>query len=636
MATLVKRTGNAPPIPNEAQQSFVQYASEVMRVANNNYNMRERMQQIDRLYQRETDYTTAHARARRANMTGDSSKMQNIVLPVVMPQVESLLSELSNIFLASYPLFPVFSKPEMQAAAMQMEAVIGEQGVQFGWAAELLQAMRDGLKYNLMAVEVAWENKKVYAVTNDATQSITTGVATETLFVGNSIKRRDPYNLFMDTMVPPFEIHTRGEYVGYTEIISRMELKMRFAEMDPTRTMNARDAFESGMGSVAVAAQTEGYFIPQVNPFALVDPNQNTPGGVMNWHAWAGLEGAKAISYSNAYEFSVIYARILPSEHKIYGKNSNTPQIWKMIIINRRVCVYAERMSNAHNYLPIIVAQAHEDGLSWQSKSFADNAGPFQSLASALYNSGIESQRRKVYDRIFYDPSRINKADIDNTSVVARIPVKQESYGKAVTDAFAVSPYRDDNVAQIFATAEQVLNIADIANGQNRVQRGQFQKGNKTRKEFDTTMEASNARPQMVALVLENRFFTPIKQILKLNTLQYQPSTTVFDRKTNKAPIQIDPTKLREAALEFKVADGVMPTDSYVNMELFQVMLQTAAMYPPIISQWDIVGMIFYWLSLEGATWINDFKIQQPTNTTPGVPPNAPPQPQPGAAAALN
>lgn len=77
MATLVKRTGNAPPIPNEAQQSFVQYASEVMRVANNNYNMRERMQQIDRLYQRETDYTTAHARARRANMTGDSSKMQH-------------------------------------------------------------------------------------------------------------------------------------------------------------------------------------------------------------------------------------------------------------------------------------------------------------------------------------------------------------------------------------------------------------------------------------------------------------------------------------------------------------------------------------------------------------------------------
>lgn len=52
--------------------------------------------------------------------------------------------------------------------------------------------------------------------------------------------------------------------------------------------------------------------------------------------------------------------------------------------------------------------------------------------------------------------------------------------------------------------------------------------------------------------------------------------------------------------------------------ESFKSWLQTAAMYPPIISQWDIVGMIFYWLSLEGATWINDFKIQQPTNTTPG------------------
>jgi hypothetical protein len=301
-----------------------------------------------------------------------------------------------------------------------------------------------------------------------------------------------------------------------------------------------------------------------------------------------------------------------------------------MVIINRRVCVYAERMSNAHNYLPIIIAQTHEDGLSWQSKSFADNAGPFQALASALYNSGIESQRRKVYDRIFYDPSRINKADIDNTSVVARVPVKQESYGKNINEAFAVAPYRDDNVAQIFATAEQVLNIADIANGQNRVQRGQFQKGNKTRKEFDTTMDASNARPQMVALVLENRFFTPIKTILKLNTLQFQPSTTLFNRNT-KEPITIDPTKLRETAMEFKVADGLMSTDDYINMELFQVLLQTVAAYPPLIAQWDIVGMIFYWLSLEGATWINDFKVQQPVTPTPqpGVPPNAPPQPQP-------
>jgi hypothetical protein len=591
------------------------------------------MEQIDRIYQRETDYTSAQRRARAANAGGDASKMQNVVMPVVMPQVESLLTELSNIFLSSYPLFPVFSKPQMQDAALQMETVIGEQGIQFSWAAELLQTMRDGLKYNLMACEVEWVNKKVYAVGNDASINIKHGVPTETLFSGNSLKRLNPYNVILDTRVPPYQIHSRGEYAGYTEMISRIELKQRLAEMDPTKTMNAKEAFESGSGEISTTSSSNAYFIPQVNPFALLDPSVNQVGRSINWHAWAGLDDNRAIQYSDMYEYTVLYARILPKEHKIIGSNGNTPQIYKMIIINRKVCVFGERQSNAHNFLPIIVAQATEDGLDWQSKSFADNAAPFQALASALYNSGIESQRRKVYDRLIYDPSRINKADIDKTDVVARIPVKAEAYGKPIGESVYQVPYRDDQSSQIFSVGQQVLEMADIANGQNRVQRGQFQKGNKTRHEFQDTMDNSNARPRMTALVLENRFFTPIKTILKLNTLQFQPPATIYNR-NSKVEVTVDPVKLRAAALEFRMADGLMPTDAFVNMDLFTSILQMVAQYPQILTQYDIVGMIFYWLKLEGATWVDDFRVQQQiaqATQQPGAT-NAPVQPQPGTA----
>jgi hypothetical protein len=613
------RASNPPPISEYTQESFVRYSVEVTRLLGTTYNLRGRMQDIDRVYQRETDYTETHRRALAANRNGDASKMQNVVLPVVMPQVEALLSELSEIFLSSYPLFPVFSKPKMQDIALQFETVIGEQGVQFGWASELMQCMRDGLKYNLMACEVEWVNKKVYAVNNDASVDIKHGVPTETLFAGNALKRRDPYNIVVDTRVPPFEVHTRGEYAGYTEMIGRMELKQRFAEMDPTKTMNAKEAFESGPGLYSTTSSSNNYYVPQVNPLALVDSTQMGPGGVINWMAWADLEKKDGqVMYSNMYEYTVIYARILPSEHRIYGPNGGTPQIWKMIIVNRKVCIFAERQTNAHNYLPIIVAQCHEDGLGWQSKSFADNATPFQALASALYNSGIESQRRKVYDRIFYDPSRINKGDIDNTSVIARVPIKNEAFGKPVSEAYSVVPYRDDNVAQIFSTADQVLSMADIANGQNRVQRGQFQKGNKTRHEFQDVMDKSDARPRMTARVLEDRFFTPIKTILKLNTMQFQPPTELYNRNT-KTSVKIDPVELRKAALEFRMADGLMPTDAYMNMGLFQSLLQTVAQFPPLLQQWDIVSMIFYWLKLEGATWVDDFRIQQQAPVDPAT-----------------
>lgn len=627
-APAAQKPANQPPIPVAAQESFVRYLNECTRFMGKSYNFRSRMQEIDRVYQRENDFTATQRRAQAANKAGDASKMQNVTMPVVMPQVESLLTELSEIFLSSYPLFPVFSKPEMQDVALQMETVIGEQGVQFSWAAELLQAMRDGLKYNMMAVEVCWVNKKVYSVGNDASTSVSQGVRTETLFAGNQVKRLNPYNVILDTRVPPYAVHTRGEYAGYTELVSRIELKQRFAEMDPTLSMNAKAAFESGEATFSTTSTSDRYFVPQVNPQALIETTTMGAGGSTNWHAWAGLDDNSQIHYANVYEYSVLYARILPSEHKIFGRNGNTPQIYKFIIINRKVCIFAELQTNAHNFLPIIVAQATEDGLDWQSKSFADNAAPMQALSSALYNSGIESQRRKVYDRMLYDPTRIDKADIDNTSTVARIPVKGQAYGKPVSEAVYVLPYRDDNVAQIFQTAREIVDIADVANGQNRVQRGQFQKGNKTRHEFQDTMQASNARPRMIALVLESRLFTPMKTILKLNTLQFQPPATLYNR-NSKNDVKIDPVALRASSLEFRMADGLMPTDSMINMELFQTILQIVGQFPAMLAQWDILGMIFYWMKLEGATWIDDFKIASPATTPPApgqqVPMQTPP-----------
>jgi hypothetical protein len=602
--------------------------------------MRYRMQEIDRVYQREQDYTTKQRAYRAMNAQGDPTKIQNPVVPIVMPQVETAITDLVELFgLASYPLFPMFSKPEMMDEALQMETVIGEQGVKFGWAAELMAAMRDGLKYNLMATEVVWEDKKVYAVTNDAVNSLKEGTPQETIYSGNAVKRLNPYNMILDMRVPPYRIHDRGEFAGYIEIIGRMELKQRIAEMDPTKTMNAKKAFESGNGTMASSiASTDKYFVPQVNPFAMIDVNNVGMGANINWHAWAGLEDKEGgIQYADMYEVVTLYARILPAEHKIFGNGPNTPQIWKMIIVNRSVVIYAARQNNAHNYLPIIVAQATEGGLDWQDKSFADNAAPYQQIATGLFNSAMASQRRKVYDRIFYDPTRINKSDIDKVDPVARIPVKAEAYGKPVGDAYSVAPYRDEGVPEILQIAASISDMADIANGQNRVARGQFQKGNKTREEYKGTMDNSNARPRMTALVLETRFFTPLKHILKLNTLQYQTAGEMFNRNTKEA-VNVDPTKLRAAAMEFRMADGLLPTDSYVNMELFQVIGQMAAQNPMLAQGWDITGMIMYWMKLEGATWIDDFKVAtapgtQPPGTQPNANPTTPPQRTPANGA---
>jgi hypothetical protein len=612
--------GNQQPrISVETQEKIVDYVKRCSDIVRTQFNMRFRMQYIDQIYQRELNFSTQQMRYKNANLGGDISKLQDITIPVVMPQVETALDTLRDIFLSSYPIFPVVAKPQMEAAALQMETTIGEQSRRFGWSAELLNAMRDGLKYNLMAVEVDWSKIQTYAITNDASVSIKQGSSVQTVYEGNSLRRLDIYNIILDRRVAPYEQHTKAEYVGYTEIISAVELKRRFAELDPTLTFNYKEAINSGGASFTHAINGSNYFVPQVNPQALLDV---TVPGAEDWDAWAGMQQPNApLKYANAYEWTCLYARIIPSIFGMGGSAVNTPQIYKLLVINRKVCVFAQRMTNAHNYLPIVVAQATEAGLGWQDKSLADNAAPFQFAATAVFKSAMESQRRKVYDRIFYDASRINKADIDNASSVARIPVKTEAYQQPITNAFAVVPYRDDGVTNMFNVVTMLTDQADIANGQNRVQRGQFQKGNKTREEFQQTMNNSDSRPRMVAITLEARFFTPIKEIIKTNTLQFQPPTSIYNQKT-QAEVKIDPVKLRSISVEFKLADGLMPSNQLMSVDSFQALFNAAGQNPMISQQYDITGAFFYFLKLQGASWIDEFKIQQPTPQNATTPPN--------------
>lgn len=600
---------------------------------------RGRLIEQDRQYYRENlDQTEVQRRAETANQQGNPSRTQNITVPVVGPQVDSARAYLVEMFLSSYPVFPVIADPANADVAMQLETLLGHSSVYFQWPRHLSLCFLDGLKHNLMAVEVDWKRETTTSIINDASQSVTSGTPTEETFSGNMLKRLDLYNLIFDPRVPPAEMHKRGEFVGYTEMLTRIELKQLLLDLDRSLTMNATAAFESPTAALNTSDQGTGsYYMPQINPKSLVDPSMIG----FNWMRWAKSTTDQKIRYQGMYEVTTLYCRIIPKEMMIFPrstkKTAGEPQIYKFMIVNQRVLIFAQRMTNAHNMLPIVIGQMNEDGLGLQTKSFADNATPYQQIATSLWNSGIASQRRKVYDRILYDPSRINKADIDRVDPVARIPVKQSAYGLPLEQAIHVAPYRDEGVASILGMAREVVDMADIASGQNRVQRGQFQKGNKTRTEFTEVMQNSDSRPRMVAVLLGSSWFQPIKDILKTNILQYQPPAELFNPQEKK-PVKIDPVRLRTIAWQFQLADGVMPSDKYLNFELFGQALQFAMGVPGAAAEWDMLGMFAYQLKMQGARWVMDFRRtpdqqqaylqQQAAVNAAGKTPAGMPQPQ--------
>jgi len=198
-----------------------------------------------------------------------------------------------------------------------------------------------------------------------------------------------------------------------------------------------------------------------------------------------------SINYSGIYEVSIEYVRVIPSDFALRVPAPNTPQVWKLIIINHSVVIYAERQTNAHNKIPILFGCPGEDGLGYQAKSLAIDAMPFQQISSTLMNSVLASRRRAITDRVLYDPSRVSEAHMNNPNPSAKIPVRPSAYGKPVGESVYQFPSRDDQAAISLQEIPAVVGMGNILNGQKQARQGKLVKGTKPDGQCDQSM--SNA-----------------------------------------------------------------------------------------------------------------------------------------------
>lgn len=575
-----------------SQEGIIAFHRQAYGQLNQQWNIREQLRQIDLKYIREQDNTSEHSRAKLANRYGDSTKFQNVTVPVVMPQVTAAVTYQASVFLTGVPIFGVVSDPANEQEALQLETVIDNASIRGGWVRQFILALTDAFKYNLGAIEVSWEREVAVALETDMNFSTVQAKPKEVIWEGSKIKRLDPYNTFFDSRVPLTEHHTRGEFAGYTNIMSRIELK-DFLQKLPMR-MNVKEAFESGLGSAACGTSSggiESYYIPQINPDALM---QNNPHTSMDWMAWAHITGAdRGIQYRNVYEVTTIYGRILPSDFNIRVPSANTPQVWKFIIVNHQIVVYAERLTNAHNYIPILFAQPLEDGLTYQTKSFAQNVAPIQDVASAMMNSMIASRRRAISDRGLYDPSRVAEHHINSANPSAKIPVRPSAYGKNVAEAYYQIPFRDDTAATAMQEINLLTGFANNITFQNQAKQGQFVKGNKTLHEYSSVMANANAPSQVISMLLEAQWFSPVKEILKLDTLQFQGGVSLYNREKS-SNIKIDPVALRKAVLDFKITDGLTPTEKQISGESWAVAMQVIGSSPQINGEYNLAPLFSY------------------------------------------
>jgi hypothetical protein len=589
-------------ISKVSQESLIQFHRTAPTLMEKQWNIRESMRLIDVAYIREADMTKEQAQLQLANIVGDANKIQNITVPIIKPQVRAAVAYQAAVFLTDYPLFGVVSAPQFISAAKQMQAVIEENSVRGSWVREFLLFFQDGFKYNLSAIEICWDKVTTAALETDPTAPGGKGAnIRQIIWEGNKVRRWDPYNTYFDTRVDPYDIPEKGEYAGRTELMSRTALKAFIAKLDNKIIENIPAAFESPSVLNPLGAAQFGcsYYLPLINGKALLDPALL---GMNDWDTWMGLatspKNAGHIKYRGIYEVSTEYVRIIPSDHGMRVPAPNTPQVWKLIIINHSVIIYAERQTNAHEKIPVFFGCPSEDGLVYQTKSLAQDALPFQQVTSALMNSVLAGRRRAVTDRVLYDPSRIAEGHMNNPNPSAKIPVRPSAYGKPVGESVYQFPFRDDQAGIAMQEIQSLAQFANVLQGQNQARQGQFVKGNKTDGQWESTMSNATSQDQITALLYEAQVFTPLKEVLKLNMLQYQGPTSIYSP-SNKQVVDVDPVALRQAIINFKITDGLLPADKVIKSDTMKVALQAIASSQTLAAGYNVAQLFSYLIRTE-------------------------------------
>lgn len=579
MATITVKPGSL--VPNqEAQKAVLSLAERILTEHKKFEDYHTKMEAIDvayARYQSSKDSATGIVSNQGIDAATTPVGVMNLpstTPPVLVSQVDSMVGYLAEVFLSGSPLFPVVSSPANKTQAETLESLIDDHATLGGYARQLLMFLKDGVKYNLSAIEADWTSIHQYTLADDLTNLSKQKLEKAATFY-TKLKRWDPYNTVWDRNVSPGDVAAEGDYAGHIEILSRTKLKRLITRLSVEgEVINAKEALAATIAS-GVETFTNYRIHPQISDYVAA----RRPVDSINYLEYitgrTDSNSSSKISTAGNYEVFTFYARIMPSEFKLFGAESKTPQIWKFRIVNGSIVIQAKRIISAYDYLPVFFGQPLEDGLGYQTQSVAESSIPFQTAAATLVNIRFNAARRAVSDRALYDSSLISKADINAPVPAAKIPVKSNSLdsGKRISDAYFPIPFDARGTETTVSDAMAIVGFGRELSGLNNPMQGKFQKGNKSVQEWNDTMGGADARLRLPALTLEFQVFMPLKETIKLNIFQYgQDSVTVSQRTGKEFNAKID--ELRKVVLAFRVADGYTPKSKLASTDGIVQLLQ--------------------------------------------------------------
>lgn len=586
---------NVGKMPNNVELAIVAYIKQCYGSSDID-DRRSRFSAIDRAYSHEPLAQT------------DEEKRQAVLddtftytIPIVKPDVEAARDYLVQTFLSANQLLTVVAGPDQEAERQQMQAVINESVNVFKTQQELGKVISQLVRYNFGATEVNWECKVSKEVVNSGDTGAEAAIDVVT-FAGNNIKQLDPYNVFYDTQVAVDKISEDADFIGYVERYSMLQLYKLLSDFKTSQ----REVNHETMAMYRSVPADNWYYTPDIVKNRVRIGNPAISSWADYWGSAFNVDGSQS-SGKSYYEVTTVYLRIIPA---MLGWTScpmpTDLQLWRFVLVNGQFIINAEKVSNPHNYLNILITVPDISGLGVQAKSLAENLMPYQTLTSELWEIRRAVLYRSVGDRGIYDPKLINKSDIESKNPRAKIPIKAGVRGAKPNEAYYPIPFRDDTANSLHTEMASIRQHANEIAGTNNTTRGQFQKGNKTRYEYQDVQQNAVSGQAVMALIIEAQLFVPLKQIVKMNILLNQGAAELYDSKA-KTTVDVNPVDLRNAALAFKVADGVATTKTIINTDALREAFMFISQSPQFQMEYDVGKLMAHMLSLDNAD-LSDYK----------------------------
>ena len=600
---------------SQAQDKIVKRIVHILDTHKKMTELRSKYEAIDKAYAR---YKETADEAAGNTKCGDVFAKDNVVSPIVVSQVDSYVAYLAEVFLSGSPLFPVVSSPRTKTQAEALETLLDEHATLAGYPRQLLLFIRNGVKYNIGALEADWDSLSNFNIVNSYLDDQGRTVTSDKRYL-TVLRNLDMYNTVWDTTVAPGDVSAEGDFAGYVEKLTRTKLYKLLSKLkEQEHIYNMADALDPSSSP----AGNHYHHRPQISSYTGAESGFET-----SWDEWFEPGSTKRAVGGSKVELCTMYMRIVPRDYGIITAGSDQMQIWQFRVLNASKLISARRIISAYDRLPILFGQPLEDGMDYQTQSVAEMQIPIQSAASTMFNVRFSAARRAVGDRALYDPEVIDPNDVNSPTPAPKIPVKLNPLAKKTMEqAYKQLPFDLRGTESAFQDVAALVDFSKQLSGVNSPRQGQFQRGNKSVQEWNDTMGGSDNRLRLAALCLEHQVFVWLKFILLLNIYQYGKDETVVSQRTGEE-YKVSIADLRQHVMSFRVADGYTPKSKLASSDMI-VQGMTMIMNSPQLQQiyGAMLGPMFaHLMQLGGVRGLEQYLPQQPTEGAPGQPLATPP-----------